>query len=98
MNRKLSNMRVSVRLVSSLLCFVGIGVTLFAADDSPARGPTIGETQVVRMKTGVVLSAVGGNCPRLVALVPVPIDWPEQTVKIVERDISPAVRKTSFRD
>ena len=29
--------------------------------------------------------------------VPVPIDWPEQTVKIVDEELSPHVRKIEYR-
>lgn len=86
--------------VSSACSLLAIVVLPFfgARADEPERGPTLIETRVVRLKAGVVLTAVGGNCPRMLALVPVPIDWPEQTVEIVDRDVSPAVKKISFRD
>lgn len=87
-----------MRHLSSLLIALLAGRAFVVVAESSERGPALGEERVVRMKAGVVLSASGGNCPRLVALVPVPIDWPEQTVKIVERDVSPGIKKTGFRD
>ncbi|MGE0606363.1 MAG: transglutaminase family protein [Pirellulales bacterium] len=74
------------------------GLATAARGDEPSSGPALGEQRIVRLRAGLILTAVGGNCPRMKAMVPVPIDWPEQTVEIVERDVSPRIKKLGFRD
>jgi transglutaminase-like putative cysteine protease len=37
----------------------------------------------------MVVSAEGGACNNIVGTIPVPIDWPEQEVTVVNEDISP---------
>ncbi len=55
-------------------------------------GATLGEAQVQRLRIGVVVTAAGGACRGIVAYTAVPTDWPEQEVRIVEEDVSPAVK------
>jgi transglutaminase-like putative cysteine protease len=55
-------------------------------------GAKTGAAQTHKWKAGVVITAVGGPCKSIVGYVPVPIEWPEQTVKVVEQDISPGVK------
>ncbi len=50
-----------------------------------------------RWQVGVTVQAVGGPCVGLYGTVPVPNDWPEQTVKIVAEDVSPHVRAVKYR-
>ena len=57
----------------------------------------LGEMGTDIWKVGVKLTAKGGPCQGLFATIPVPTDWPEQKVRIVEEDISPQVRKVSYR-
>jgi transglutaminase-like putative cysteine protease len=44
----------------------------------------------------MVVTAARGPCQGLVGTAPVPIDWPEQEVRIVEEDFSPTAR-VSYR-
>ena len=67
-------------------------------ETSPAGavGIRLGPEQVQRLRVGVKVRA-RGPCRGIVATVPVPMDWPEQTVRIVDEEFSPAVRDVSYR-
>jgi hypothetical protein len=56
-----------------------------------------GDESTQRWKAGVILRASGFACGRIYAHVPVPKEWPEQQVRIVEEDFSPHVSKTDYR-
>jgi hypothetical protein len=49
------------------------------------------------MQVGLVVTAGAGACRGIVATTPVPIDWPEQTVKKIDEQLSPLVKKVSYR-
>lgn len=48
-------------------------------------------------RVGVRITAVGGNCHSLFGTIPVPAEWPDQQVRIVEEDISNSVTKVDYR-
>jgi hypothetical protein len=50
-----------------------------------------------RWKMGVIVRARGGPCAGLCATVPVPTDWPEQQVKVVDEAMSPQVARIRYR-
>lgn len=64
-------------------------VALCAEDESAEAGAQI-VTQ--RWRFGLVLTAVGGSFRGITATVTVPMDWPEQRVREVEKDLSPGVK------
>ena len=49
-----------------------------------------------RWQIGLRITATGA-CSGIVATLPVPLDWPEQQVKIVDQEISRQVRPLSYR-
>jgi len=59
-------------------------------------GPQMGETRVSKWQAGFEVTAVGGPCKGIVGYIPVPVEWPEQQVKIAARDVSPGA-KISFQ-
>jgi hypothetical protein len=70
-------------------------------DTKPVAGaarPELGEAQTHKWEFGVSIRAVGGPCAGLFGTFPVPSDWPEQQVKIVHEEITPHVRRTSYRE
>lgn len=67
-----------------------------SAEVSSERGPQLGEELVQRYKVGMVVTAAGGPCKGIVGTAPVPIDWPEQAVEIVEEDISSFVDSVDY--
>jgi hypothetical protein len=74
-----------------LLCAAPAAAQFKSAERSDL-GPQLDRPTIQRLKVGVVIKAVGGPCQGLYCTLPVPIDWPEQQVKVVEEDISPTVR------
>lgn len=77
-------------------------VATLALADSPAlaqfksaaadQGPKLGRETTTRIQIGVRVKAVGGACSGIHCTLPIPMEWPEQQVKIVEEDVSPTVR------
>lgn len=65
--------------------------------ESDSGGARLGAEAVHRYKVGVEVTAVGGACRGLFATIPVPLDWPEQQVRVVEEDISPSVSAIRYR-
>jgi hypothetical protein len=55
-------------------------------------GPQVGEARVSKWQAGFEVTAVGGPCKGIVGYMPVPVEWPEQQIKIAAHDISPAAR------
>jgi hypothetical protein len=51
-----------------------------------------------RWQVGVIIQASGGPSASLYGTLPIPTEWTEQTVRIVEEDISPLVAGTTYRD
>lgn len=72
-----------------------------AADDvdAPAAtsGPTLGDFRRQRFQVGLTMSAVGGPCREIFASLPVPAEWPEQRVEIVNEETSIDVRRLRYR-
>ena len=69
-------------------------------DDAPERaacGPRLGDFRTQRYRVGVVVTATGGRCADIYATMPVPADWPEQKVKIVQEDLSREVGSLRYR-
>jgi hypothetical protein len=65
-----------------------------AANETPAvsaSGPTLGSPHTSRWRLGMIVTAAAGPLSRLTGSVSVPIDWPEQQVKVVGQDLSPGV-------
>lgn len=63
---------------------------------APAGAP-LGASKTQNWEFGVSIRAVGGPCAGLFGTVPVPADWPEQQVKIASEEITPQVRRSSYR-
>ena len=45
----------------------------------------------------MTIQAPRGPCGGVIGIAPVPTDWPEQTVRIVEEDFSPHVDSVTYR-
>jgi hypothetical protein len=68
----------------------------FGDKSAPDQPQTI-KSEVHRWKVGMEVEAIGGPCQNLYGTVPVPTDWPGQIVRIVDEDVSPAVRSVRYR-
>ncbi len=60
------------------------------------HGPKPDKQLTQQWKVGVEITA-RGPCVGIVATAPVPIDWPEQQVRVVEEDVSPEVGRVAYR-
>lgn len=69
----------------------------FAAAPQTTAGPTLGDSRVQRFRVGLVVAARGGPIRDIYATLPVPAEWPEQKVRVVEEDVSPDVRGVRYR-
>ena len=63
-----------------------------------ANGARVDQQLTQRYQVGVVIKSFGGPCKGLVGTVPVPTEWPEQQVRIVDEDISEFVRRITYRN
>ena len=67
-------------------------------DAGPASGgPRLGDTRLQRFRVGMIVVAAGGSLRDVYATMPVPGEWPEQQVRVVEEDVSPDVRSLRYR-
>ncbi len=64
---------------------------------APQESPPAERTAMERIRVGVMVNAAGGPVFNVVATAPVPTDWPEQTVKLVNEDISSTVSSLTYR-
>jgi hypothetical protein len=95
----LGSVRVSAAcaaLLSTSLLVSGSAAEV-GADQGAVQGPTYDNESTVRMKVGVEVSAGDGAFHKMVATFPLPMDWPEQTVTIVEKDFSSHVGKARIK-
>jgi transglutaminase-like putative cysteine protease len=84
-----------------------IAVLLLTASAAPLRaqfgetadpkGPRLDKELVQQYEIGVEVTADGGPCKGIVATTPMPIDWPEQRVRVTHEDIAPFVRGVTYR-
>ncbi|MFM7109275.1 MAG: transglutaminase-like domain-containing protein [Planctomycetaceae bacterium] len=82
------------------VALAGAGVARGQFLDEPAgaaAGPTLGDVRTQRYRVGVIMTAAAGACRGVYATLPVPADWPEQKVRVVSEDVSPAVKKLTYR-
>jgi hypothetical protein len=93
--------RIRQALIVAAAAFVCVPTATRAQFDTPQAGPgkgvRFGDESVHRYQAGVIVEAVNGPCRGLFITVPVPTPWPEQEVKVVDEDFSPAVRRVRYR-
>jgi transglutaminase superfamily protein len=84
-----------------LVAFVALSIAARPAaaqfkDKAPAKGGQLGPAVTSKLKVGVLIKA-RSNLQNALATVPVPVDWPEQTVHIAEEELSPTAASVSYR-
>lgn len=78
----------------SIAAFIAVllaGVCQGQFQNSPSRAK-LGEPAVQRWQFGFTFAAPAGPCRKITACQSVPMDWPEQTVSIVEQAVSAGVK------
>lgn len=93
--------RLGLALVASFALAAAPRVALAQFDKPAAPGAapaqSLGKSVTQKWEFGVIVTAVGGPCAGLSGTLPVPQDWPEQQVKVIGEEISPAVRRHTYR-
>lgn len=79
-----------------LLLGAQFGVNQFSTEQG-ARGPILEPPKVQYLDVGVVITAEAGTCRNILAAVPVPLECPEQQVRVVKEDVSPLVSELKYR-
>ena len=85
----MSRFKMRISLPALVPLFV-LGTTALIADDT--RGVRLTDESVSRWQFGVVVKASSGSVSGIRATLPVPMDWPEQSVKAVSEQKSPATQ------
>lgn len=67
-------------------------------DEAKESGIRFGEEKITKYRAGAIISAANGPVRNVKALLPVPTEWPEQEVKVVNEDLSPDIKKAGYRD
>lgn len=70
----------------------------FSERSAEAEGTKLGKEFTTQWRIGVSIKAQGGQCNGMVGTVPVPLDWPEQRVRIIDEKMTPNVRRVSYRE
>ncbi len=65
-------------------------------NEAKSGGVRTDKTVTQKLKIGIKVTAMGGPCKGIHGTTPVPTDWPEQQVRIVEEKTTPNVRKISY--
>jgi len=79
--------------VSLLAIWLALFAGVARADD---RGIRLGEPKASQWRFGVVVRAAGATTG-IKATLPVPMDWPEQAVEIVQEEKSPGIGGVTYR-
>ncbi len=75
-----------------LAILIWAGLALFAWGQRKGEPkPAAGDVAVNSWRVGMIVTADGGAFQRIVGTVTVPMDWPEQQVRVVDQDLSPGV-------
>jgi transglutaminase-like putative cysteine protease len=73
-----------------------------AAEETAVEGPrwrlSYDSPKTQRWRIGLRLDTNGATCKDVLATFPIPMAWPEQTVRLVEQDIDPRVDRWELRD
>ena len=86
------------RVASAILLIAATaapGLAQFGEGDP--KGAKLDKELIQQYEIGVEVTADGGPCKGIVATTPMPIDWPEQRVRVLREDIAPFVRNVTYR-
>ncbi len=64
---------------------------------APQGGVQLTNERTERWEVGVIVQAGQGRVTGIVATLPIPMDWPEQTVRVIDENVSSQVSKITYR-
>ena len=81
-------MTIRTTVIALLTVLTGQIATAQLVAPPKSKGCSNGEQVTTQVQIGMKVTAEGGPCMGLLGTVPVPLEWPEQEVRIVDEDIS----------
>ncbi|MHB1035786.1 MAG: transglutaminase-like domain-containing protein [Pirellulales bacterium] len=92
-------MRMSGRVFVAILWLLAAGSARaqFEQAETKTQGVQFGKEITQKYRVGAIVTAGGELCTGIHATTPVPFDWPEQQVRIVDEEISPTVKSVQYR-
>ena len=90
---------VPIRCLLAAIVLLALGSPAFAQfkEKEGGKGVRYGEEQTKKYRAGLVITARGGAVKNVRATVPVPFEWPEQEVRVVQEDLTPQVKQIDYR-
>ena len=85
-------MRIGISCVVAILSLSSVAPVSAQFKQGEAEGPRMGDSQTTCWRTGMIVKATGGACRGITGYAPVPTDWPEQQVTILEEEVSPEAK------
>lgn len=86
-----------LRLALGLLLFFASPAWAIEPKEDTNNGPTLGDETVQFIQLGVTVEAQRGEVRGIHATTPMPIEWPEQSVRVAAEDITPNVAHVDYR-
>ncbi len=93
---------------SKRITLIALGYVLFAPANAWSQFGTplqfqnqsadVEAERTQRWKAGIRVAAATGPCAGIYGTFSIPVDWPEQDVKVVEEDVSDSVRQSQIRN
>jgi hypothetical protein len=92
------NTRLALYFFATLLCFPAY--LAFSQDPAGTEKHAIRLEHPAKVvwEMGLQLSVVGGEASGIVATCPLPVEWPEQSIKVLEEDISENVSRVTYKE
>ena len=85
-------MHMRIIAIVMILTFAAAAPAAAQFKQGEPEGPKMGDSQTTCWRTGIIVKALGGACRGITGYAPVPTEWPEQQVKIIEEEISPEAK------
>lgn len=92
------NARLYPYTMATLLCFTAHVVSAQVSEDMAAHAIRLEHPAKVVWEMGLQLSVAGGEATGIVATCPLPVDWPEQSIKVLEEDVSDNVSRVTYKE
>ena len=90
--------RLTMRILS-LICMAScLAVPAVGQDADEHSSKVLSEPTIQRWKIGILVTAENGPAKGIFASTPVPVDWPEQSAKLIESKKSSTVRRVNYRN
>lgn len=86
-----------LRLALLLVLFLAQPAAAVDPPEDADHGVTLGAESIQHIKLGLIVESQGGECRGIHATTPMPIEWPEQAIRVVEEDITPNVAQVDYR-